>query len=688
MHPLRFAAFSALVPFVSTLVAAELPPVVPAVKSWKSDAGDRRLPAGARFLVKTDDTALARIAANLTSDAKPDSPQAVSTASPSGATDVPVRLVLAPAAAPLPGGPQAYRVTIAAAGVTIAGNTPDAVVCGTRVLLQVAKLSPAGLPLGTVDDSPDYARRMLMLDVGRKAFPIPVLKDYIRLLAWYRMNELHLHLSDEAFGGGYAGFRIESKKFPGLASKDLAYTQDEIRELQTFAHGYGVTLTPEIDMPGHARCFTNFRPDLMLKGYPNYVDVTNPKTAEFLKQLLDEMVPLFDAPDFHIGTDEYRVGNRPDLHEAFRQFINTMNAHVRSLGKNTRIWSGFEHMKGTTQIDPSVTIDMWETDDARSQIARGHSVINSNHGRTYIVPGAGYYGINPGAIYANWEPWMVSNQKDRNPGKTEPKLLGGKLHVWNDQGPTGYTHTEIAREAMRGLPAFAEKLWGVKGSPDFNKFTARTTAVGLAPGVTVLDRVESPKSGVVLDQPGEVTLADANASVDLPLAKSARANLENPWTLTMRVMPTGEAAGRGVILGSELSEICSAFTKEETVTTDFADGTKRKTKVKFSGLGVVRAAGYYKSPDDPSKTYLSNDLSRTFKTPLEKGRWSTVTLVATDGKCVAYIDGKKVGESGGRQLCPLRTLGSKTGESFVGKIAGLRVLDRALSPEEVAAQAK
>jgi len=243
---------------------------------------------------------------------------------------------------------------------------------------------------GTTDDAPDYAHRMLMLDVGRKPFPPAAIKDYIRILSWYRMNELHLHLSDEAFGGGYAAFRVESKKFPGLAAKDLFYTQADIRELQDFAAGYGVAITPEFDMPGHARCFTNYWPETLLKGHPNYVDVTKPATIANLRALLDEMIPLFDSPDIHIGTDEYRVGNRPDLHEAFRKFINTMNAFVRSRGKNTRIRSGFEHMKGTTPIDPSVIIDMWETDDAKSQIARGHAVINSNHGRTYIVPGAHY----------------------------------------------------------------------------------------------------------------------------------------------------------------------------------------------------------------------------------------------------------------------------------------------------------
>ncbi|MCU0780052.1 MAG: family 20 glycosylhydrolase [Akkermansiaceae bacterium] len=287
---------------------------------------------------------------------------------------------------------EGYFIGIGKDAVVVKAATPVGVFYGTRTLLQLLARDPGKptLPCGEIRDAPQYRHRMLMLDVARKPFPLPVLKDYLRLMAWYKMNELHLHLSDEAFGGLYTGFRVQCDTFPGLASKDLHYTKAELRELQDFARDLGITITPEIDMPGHARCFTDYWPELCLKDHPNYLDVTNPQTIRRMKALLDEMIPVFDAPDFHIGTDEYRVnGTREEkerLHEAFRQFINTMNAHIRSRGKNTRIWSGFEHMLGATQIDPTVIIDMWETDDARGQIARGHkattpaSTIPGNHG--------------------------------------------------------------------------------------------------------------------------------------------------------------------------------------------------------------------------------------------------------------------------------------------------------------------
>ena len=664
--------FASLLFSVSAFAQSPEPlPVVPAVRSWT--------PAPGVLLL-----ASSRIAAEAPSAgfAKRFESELAQAGVPAGG-DPMIRLKIAPDARL---GAEGYRIDI---GKSVDVSAPDArgLFYASRTLLQlIAKSGGKELPCGVIEDYPNARGRMLMLDVGRKPFPLPVLKDYIRLMAWYKMNELHVHFSDEAFGGSYAAFRIRSDVFPGLAAKDFSYTKKDIRELQDFARGFGVTITPEFDMPGHARCFTNYWPDTMLKGFPNYVDVTNPKTIENLKKLLDEMIPLFDGPDIHIGTDEYRVGDRPDLHEAFRVFINTMNAHVRSKGKNCRIWSGFEHMKGSTEIDPTVVIDMWETDDAKGQIAKGHKIINSNHGRTYIVPGCHYYGISCPGIYQGWEPWMVSGDAAKNPGKDDPNLLGGKLHVWCDQGPTGYTHQEIAALTLPGIHAFAEKLWGTKGSPDYAAFTKRTAATLPISGVTVLDRMPAKKDdGVVLDLPGEQTLANAKAVIDLPFAKTERGDLEYPWTLTVDIMPAGESANRGVILSSDLAEICAGSGAGGTteVVTEFADGTKRRGSINTVGVGAVRAAGA-RLGEDPFGTYLAHDVSKFSGRKPEPGKWSSLCVVGTAGRHTIYLNGEKVLESNNQMLCPLRWLGSKTGNSFVGKVRKLMVVNRALSPREIA----
>jgi len=612
---------------VVTSLAAPPPglPVVPAVRHWTPVAGSSLTVTSAK--VASDSPAVAGFAARLEQDLAQLGIKAVDTP-----RVITVKQVVDPQL-----GTEGYRMEIGDS-VTLAANSTWGLFYASRTLLQLLQQSGERvLPCGTIVDHPTTKGRMLMLDVGRKPFPLPVLKDYIRLMAWYKMNELHIHFSDEAFGGSYAAFRIRSDVFPGLAAKDFSYSKRDLRELQDFAKSQGVTITPEFDMPGHARCFTNYWPETMLKGYPNYVDVTNPKTIENLKRLLDEMIPLFDAPDIHIGTDEYRVGDRPDLHEAFRRFINTMNAHVRSRGKNCRIWSGFEHMKGSTAIDPTVIIDMWETDDAKGQIAKGHQVINSNHGRTYIVPGCHYYGISCPAIYQGWEPWMVSGDNAKNPAPDDPGLLGGKLHVWCDQGPTGYTHQEIAALTLPGIHAFAEKLWGTKGSVDYPEFTRRTAVTLPVPAVVVLDRLPAKDAGgVVLDLPGEQTLADATSLIPLPMASAERGDLESPWTLSVEVFPTAASANRGVILSSDLAEICGGSQAGGTteVVTEFADGTKRRGSINTVGVGAVRAAGALQG-GDPFSAYLAHDVSRFSGRTLEPNQWSALCVVGTAGSHTA-----------------------------------------------------
>lgn len=674
--PIRRLLFLALVLPAGVLAqVSDVSNIVPAVQSWKAADGVLRAASISLEAAPAHVETLKPVAAAIREDLT-----ALQGDTPRGGKPVTLLLTLDGAD---PKRPEAYTVEISDK-IVIRGATPAAVFLGSRSVLQLLRQS-AELPKGTITDWPDYKGRMLMLDVGRKPYPLPALKDFIRLMAWYKMNELHLHLSDEAFGGTYAAFRVESKTFPGLASKDLFYTAAELRELQDFAKARGIIITPEIDMPGHARCFTNYWPDITLKDHPNYMDVTNPKTIEVMKKLIDEMIPLFDAPDFHIGTDEYRVGGprKEELHESFRQFINTMNAHVRSRGKNCRIWSGFEHMGGTTQIDPSVIIDMWETDDAKGQIAKGHAIINSNHGRTYIVPGAHYYGISRPGIYQGWEPWMVSGDNAKNPAKDDPKLLGGKLHVWFDQGPTGWTLAEVGETTLTGIHAFSEKLWGTKGSPDYPAFTKRAAKTLPVPAVTLLDRVAGGKDGVILDLPGEQELKDENSVFPLPLARAERADLEFPWTLTMEIRRRGESKGRGVIISSDLAEICANYSRQEEITVTDPNGTKKKQKLSFQGISTLRAAGTREGNGTPGKSRVAHDTAKSSGKQLPDGEWVTLTVVGESGRNTIWLNGEKIAESGNQLVCPLRQLGGGAGESFVGSIRKLKVLDRALTPKEI-----
>jgi hexosaminidase len=674
------------------------PMIVPALQQWAPEGGQLRVDDGSIVVDSRYQKELASAAAALVEGLRRLHVPAAVRDQAANASDKPgqIQLTLTPnqQAATAAHGPEAYRLEIHER-VIIKGNSAAGAFYGVQTLLQMLAQSHT-LPKGVATDWPDYPHRMLMLDVGRKPFPMPVLRDYLRILAWYKMNELHLHLSDEAFGGSYTGFRVQCDTYPGLASKDLFYTKKELRELQDEAHRYGITITPEIDMPGHSRVFTNYWPDLRLAhSSPSYLDVTNPQTIERLKKLLDEMIPIFDAPDFHIGTDEYRVGGTAEekarLHEAFRQFINTMNAHIRLHDKNCRIWSGFEHMGGkAVKIDPSVIVDMWDPYNPEHD---GHRVINASQFVTYYVPGAHYYGVNPGGIYDHWEAWRQGCPTA--PKKGDPRLLGGKLHVWNDQGPTGYTHNEIARLVLPGLQAIAEKLWGTKGSKDYAGFQKRAALTVPVPGVTIFDRMPAAKNEIVFQCKDERTLAGTDSVVPLasgradlgkrgqsPFAGTARrvlgtngdcplfprADLEWPWTLSMEICPTKKTGKRGVILSSDLAEICAEYRVKDK------NGER-------AGIGVVRAAG---APGaDPASSFLAHDVSRIYGPSPVVDKWTAITLVGERGRTTLYINGEQAGVQGEQTVCPLAYLGSKTGNSFVGRVRHLQVLSRALSAKEV-----
>ena len=107
-----------------------------------------------------------------------------------------------------------------------------------------------------------------------------MLERYVRYLAWYKFNDFQLELNDNG------GFRLNSPAFPGLAAKDGSYTEDQFRELESYALVRGITITPEIDSPGHAGALTGYRPDL-----------ASPKNAAFIGNLSFGPYQHADNPD-------------------------------------------------------------------------------------------------------------------------------------------------------------------------------------------------------------------------------------------------------------------------------------------------------------------------------------------------------------------------------------------------------
>lgn len=146
------------------------------------------------------------------------------------------------------------KVTISAAAYTGA-------FWGTRSVLQIMLLNDNTMPMGTTRDYPRYDTRGLMFDVSRKFAPMSFLYDLAKTMSWYKMNTLQVHLSDDK-GENLAAFRLENETYPGLTATDGAYTKDEFRQFTKDCLTQGITIIPEIDVPGHSTCFIRIRPDL------------------------------------------------------------------------------------------------------------------------------------------------------------------------------------------------------------------------------------------------------------------------------------------------------------------------------------------------------------------------------------------------------------------------------------------
>ncbi|MGO1244879.1 MAG: glycoside hydrolase family 20 protein [Sphingobacterium sp.] len=225
----------------------------------------------------------------------------------------------------------AYRLQIDESGILIKAGETQAMIAGIYTLIQIGLLEkdPSILPQLTIDDSPRFTYRGLHLDVSRHYMPISFIKKYIDIMALYKFNYFHWHLTDAA------GWRLEIKQYPELTSKAAwrthtnwkewwangrmyvdqgspnasggYYTQKQARELVSYAAAKGITIIPEIEMPGHAEEVLAVYPELSCTGKP-YTQgefcIGNPETFTFLKNVLTEVMDIFPSSYIHIGGDE------------------------------------------------------------------------------------------------------------------------------------------------------------------------------------------------------------------------------------------------------------------------------------------------------------------------------------------------------------------------------------------------
>lgn len=408
-------------------------------------------------------------------------------------------------------GEEGYAVKIADR-VTVSAPKAKGLYWATRTILQMTEQdNNQALPKGSMRDYPDYAIRGFMMDCGRKFIPMDFLRDYVKMMAYYKMNTLQVHLNDNAFkqyfehdwNKTYAAFRLESEFFPGLTARDGYYTKKEFIDFQLMADSLGVEIIPEIDVPAHSLALTQYRPEIGSEEYGmDHLDLFKPETYQFVDSLFREYLegrnPVFIGKRVHIGTDEYS-NKKKDVVEKFREFTDHYIRFVEGFGKQACVWGALTHANGDTPVkSENVLMSAWYNGyaDPKEMIKQGYDLVSVPDGYLYIVPAAGYYYdyLNTEKLYKDWTPAHIG--KEVFPEKHK-QIKGGMFAVWNDHAGNGISTKDIHYRVFPAMQTLAVKMWtGKDCKVPYETFNTKRTALGEGPGVNIAGRMGSKPRAV------------------------------------------------------------------------------------------------------------------------------------------------------------------------------------------------
>ncbi|GAA1772737.1 beta-N-acetylhexosaminidase [Luedemannella helvata] len=392
---------------------------------------------------------------------------------------------------------EAYELVTDGSVVTISAATPAGLFRGVQTLRQllpatVERRSPGEgpwtVPGVRIVDRPRFAYRGVMLDVARHFFPVATVERFIDQAALYKVNHLHLHLTDDQ------GWRLEIASWPRLTSYGAGsevgggpggfYTQDEYRHLVEYAAARFITVVPEIDLPGHTNAALAAYPELTRDGVavPRYTGIEvgfsslaadNPRTYRFLEDVFGEVAALTPGPYLHLGGDEAKNTSRGE----YDTMLARAQQIVRGYGKTPIGW----HEIAEGPLDPPTVVQFWGTSREAPEVVaaagRGHRVIMSPASLTYLdmqyVPGdrlglnwAGFIEVDDAY---GWDP------AGHLPGVTEEHVLGVESPLWSETATTGADLDELA---FPRLPVLAEVGWSPRDARDWASLRARLAAHG------------------------------------------------------------------------------------------------------------------------------------------------------------------------------------------------------------------
>ena len=476
------------------------PFVVPELKQWTGKDGNFTPGKDARIVCTSQNPELLRIARMFADDYQQMFGQTLSVAQGKA---TPGDFVLS-LSADKKLGEEGYAIKITDR-VAISAPTPIGLYWSTRTLLQLAEQNQErSLPQGTIRDYPDYPLRGFMIDCGRKFIPMAYLQDLVKIMAYYKMNTLQVHLNDNGFkqyfehnwDKTYAAFRLESETYPGLTARDGSYSKKEFIDFQKQAASNFVEIIPEIDVPAHSLALTHYKPEIGSKEYGmDHLDLFKPETYEFVDALFKEYLegdnPVFVGKRVHIGTDEYSNAKK-DVVEKFRAFTDHYIRFVEGFGKQAVVWGALSHAKGDTPVkSENVVMNAWYNGyaDPATMIKDGYQLISIPDGLVYIVPKAGYYYdyLNEPYLYKEWTPAHIGKAVF---DEKHPSILGGMFAIWNDHVGNGISVKDIHHRIFSPLQTLSVKMWtGAQTGIPYETFNEKRALLSEAPGVNQLARI-------------------------------------------------------------------------------------------------------------------------------------------------------------------------------------------------------
>ena len=321
---------------------------------------------------------------------------------------------------------EAYTLEVTPEAINITAVTPTGVIRATQTLVQMAegwKGKPA-LEAVKMTDWPAFKLRGYMHDVGRSFISAGELVKQIELFSRFKVNTFHWHMTENQ------AWRFEVKAYPQLTSAESMtrfagqyYTQEDCRKVMEAAKKHGVTVIPEIDMPGHSAAFRR------AMGF----DMQSAEGKAVLKKVLDEVAEVFaDAPYIHIGGDEVSTT---------AAYLNEMIAYVESKGKKAEIWNPINGI-GQNSLNASLT-QMWGT---RGYFAGGKANIDSRYNYT-----------NHFDVFADLVGIFKSNIYYKEKGDAE--VAGAVSGCWNDRKLATEEDIMAQNNVWANVIATAERAW-------------------------------------------------------------------------------------------------------------------------------------------------------------------------------------------------------------------------------------